>query len=80
MSLRHLQCLFLCIQLLTRSFLKKSKFTKGSDVKRKKLMDQIVSWWGGGFGKNFRETRKKNSHATHQNHSSHHPLHHLPPL
>jgi hypothetical protein len=50
-------------------------------VKRKKLMDQIVSWWGGGgFGKNFRETRKKNSHATHQNHSSHHPLHHLPPL
>jgi len=48
MSLRHLQCLFLCVQLLTRSFLKKSKFTKGSDVKRKKLMDQIVSWWGGG--------------------------------
>jgi len=39
-SLRHLQCLLLCIRLLRSYFLKKkSKITKELDVKRKKLRD-----------------------------------------
>jgi hypothetical protein len=59
MSLRQLQRLFLCDQLLTRLFkstlmllffqnkikikkIEKSKFTKRTNVKRKKLKNQIV--------------------------------------